>query len=214
MFARRGQIIVPQIKRIIEINKHSLYTVAKQRNVLDVNNGITLRLCSVPSWKTHGTCKFHLGSVCSDKNKIEQEISEKCSKNDGNIVHFEGSWVNDADSRPSKKSPLKANVAKLTGRFQLLYTCKKCNTRNKTYISKVAYTKGVVIVCCQGCNSRHLIADNLKWFSDKKRNIEDILAEKGESVMKVTNHEVFLEVVPPDTPDSAPKTDSKETLVL
>lgn len=174
--------------------KNVSYTVRKN---LKVSN-LVVRFNSKESSNLH-TCAV----ICCDK-KNEEMICKNIATKDDSIVHFGDRSVND-EPRTTNSSPSTSEVGKLTERFQLIYTCKKCNTRNEAYISKIAYTKGVVIVCCQGCNARHLIADNLKWFSDQKKNIEDILAAKGESVIKVTNYKENLEIVPPDTPDMSVK---------
>lgn len=87
-------------------------------------------------------------------------------------------------------------LGKLEQKMQLMYTCKVCDTRNSETITKIGYTKGVVIVTCKECSNNHLIADNLNWFTDMegKKNIEDILAEKGEKVTKIDTGE-YLESV-------------------
>ena len=53
----------------------------------------------------------------------------------------------------------------------------------------------MVLVCCEGCNNLHLVADNLGWFENdgvnigNKINVESLLKEKGENVSKIISEQ-------------------------
>lgn len=52
--------------------------------------------------------------------------------------------------------------------------------------SRDSYERGVVLVQCPGCQKRHVVADHLGWFGPEK-NVEEILAAKGEEVRRVSD---------------------------
>ena len=82
-------------------------------------------------------------------------------------------------------------------RLVIGFTCKVCSTRQFKSMSRVAYTKGVVFIKCDGCKNTHLIADHLGWYEHNKPagTIEDILAKKGESVQKISMEDGTLELI-------------------
>ncbi|KAI9276592.1 DNL zinc finger-domain-containing protein [Sporodiniella umbellata] len=79
------------------------------------------------------------------------------------------------------------SIAEKETKRQMLigFTCKVCEERSHHVMSRLAYTKGVVLIQCPGCKNRHLIADNLGWFKDSKTTVEDLVKEKGEAIRKV-----------------------------
>jgi len=68
----------------------------------------------------------------------------------------------------------------------IVFTCSKCDTRSVKAFSRAAYTKGVVLVRCPGCQSHHLIADHLGFFGEKGWTVESLEKEQGVRVRRMS----------------------------
>lgn len=98
-----------------------------------------------------------------------------------------GAWA-----RGPQRAPLPAGLLglrfnlsappKIDPQMMIAFTCNKCDTRLSHTMLKQAYTRGTVLIQCPECKVRHLIADHLKIFDDKRVTIQDLLAAKGETV--------------------------------
>jgi protein import protein ZIM17 len=87
---------------------------------------------------------------------------------------------------------------KQSAQMVLMFTCGKCDVRSVKSFSKVAYTRGVVLVECPGCKARHLIADNLGWFGEKgtiqdfaKANGHAVRTQEVDGTLELTPEQIF-----------------------
>lgn len=80
---------------------------------------------------------------------------------------------------PASKRPYRNNAY-----YQLTFTCKPCGNRSQHDISKQGYHKGSILITCPSCRNRHVIADHLNIFGDRKVTIEDIMREQGQLVKR------------------------------
>ncbi|KAF9426314.1 Threonine synthase-like 1 [Podila epigama] len=91
----------------------------------------------------------------------------------------------DDSIQPQQKNPIPPNTDP-KARMLIGFTCTVCQHRSHKTMSKHAYTYGVVIMQCDHCKNRHLIADHLGWFKTGGVTVEDLVKEKGETVKKLT----------------------------
>jgi len=79
-----------------------------------------------------------------------------------------------------------------------VYTCKVCETRSARRITKAAYERGSVLLCCPGCKKLHVLSDHLGYFDDATVDAAKILEERGEIVRRATSSDALLELLTED----------------
>jgi mitochondrial protein import protein ZIM17 len=85
----------------------------------------------------------------------------------------------------------------------MVYTCNICETRSMKQFTHAAYTHGVVLVRCPGCQNLHLIADNVGYFADEsydsstqkpRFNLETLAKMTGQSIQNVSTDQQVYEL--------------------
>lgn len=113
--------------------------------------------------------RFYSGShVANGMKYLTQQRTFHRTLYESNILTNFRKCSNSAFEHNPESTTKTATLGKIEPKLFLAFTCKICNTRVEKHISKVAHTRGVVIVTCDGCKENHLIADNLGWFPDLK----------------------------------------------
>lgn len=90
---------------------------------------------------------------------------------------------NTSELESIKEALAKSKIASETPKLLIGFTCKCCQTRTHRTMSRHAYQNGIVLIECPGCQTRHLIADNLGWFKDTPqaaRRIDEMTETVGE----------------------------------
>mmetsp|Transcript_19288 Transcript_19288/g.22304 ORF Transcript_19288/g.22304 Transcript_19288/m.22304 type:complete len:250 (-) Transcript_19288:250-999(-) len=189
------------------------------KNILSTSTSASTSSQNIRHFYRHSTKSLYLKSKSDDNNNNTDDGNDenKAPTNNflslppsgGSSFNVEGSAAAELENDNVNQKRILLNDEKSTkvglvgsAKFELQYTCNVCETRNVNKVSRLAYTKGVVIVVCKGCMAKHLIADNLGWSVDwgingfdGKKNIEEYLSElgRGDEINRVSKDIFHLE---------------------
>lgn len=92
----------------------------------------------------------------------ERDDDERTNANDNTNESSGFAWPDETNTK-NNNIIVSEHTNLVSKKFKIQYTCKVCDTRNSHSVSRIAYRNGVVIAMCKGCQSKHLLADNLGW---------------------------------------------------
>ncbi|KAF8965523.1 hypothetical protein BGZ46_000575 [Entomortierella lignicola] len=127
---------------------------------------------------------YHVSIRSLDSSKQDSSLES----NDSNNTKADSTTTTNDDHthiQPQHSNPIPPNTDP-KARMLIGFTCTVCNHRAHKTMSKHAYNHGVVIMQCDHCKNRHLIADHLGWFKTGGVTVEDLVKAKGETVQKLT----------------------------
>jgi protein import protein ZIM17 len=162
------------------------------RNTNTVTTGGTLASC------TSNCYRLQQVACCSSHAKNNDIDTPKSVSNDDHnesantIDNTASSEVESTDNSDSDSKPYEIPGAQKGGRkLAIVFTCTVCDTRSAKQFTEQAYTNGVVLVRCPGCENLHLIADRLGYFQEEDWDLESLVQQKGEKVRTVTDNDVW-----------------------
>ncbi|KAG0241667.1 hypothetical protein BGX31_000970 [Mortierella sp. GBA43] len=141
--------------------------------------------------------KTDSSTVSSHKDDENQHAAASSSPPDDGIQH-------------QHQNPIPPNLDP-KARTLIGFTCTVCNHRSYKAMSTHAYNHGVVIMQCDHCKNRHLIADHLGWFRNGGVTVEDLAKERGETVQKLTRNYQLVKDGAVSTTNSNPSGASDHT---
>ena len=111
----------------------------------------------------------------SDETKKIHDETKPLSRLSDDDLHLAIQAANeDEDGGLSATTNSSINIDQIPGtskggsrKLAIIFTCNVCNTRSAKRFTERAYNHGVVLIRCPKCDSLHLIADRLGYFSDK-----------------------------------------------
>ena len=127
-------------------------------------------------------------SSASNSGKNQNETATKSSQSECN----DNDHVVPGTTSEQHGTSITIPGAEKGGRkLAIVFTCTVCDTRSAKQFSEQAYSYGVVIVRCPGCQNLHLIADRLGYFEDGDWDLDSIMAKTGQTIKTVTESDVL-----------------------